>query len=98
MSNWLKKDKERYQKEKEEFDLNSENSDSDSDSDSKSDSSNKSTKRKSISKSDSDKFLNFCKQTRESVVDENNDWDVKKVTKELKKMWEKMDNDEKNEY
>jgi hypothetical protein len=40
----------------------------------------------------------FCQQTRQAMREENADWSMSKVTKEMKRIWESMDDDEKAAY
>ena len=43
-------------------------------------------------------FTIYCQKTRESLRAENPEWPMRKVTREMEKMWAGMDADEKTEY
>lgn len=40
----------------------------------------------------------FCQQTRQAMREENADWSMSKVTKEMERIWESMDDEEKAAY
>ena len=63
----------------------------------------KSSKKKSSNKKKSKKgapsgYTVFCQQTRQVMREENADWSMSKVTKEMERIWESMDDEEKAAY
>ena len=64
----------------------------------------KSSKKKSSKKKSSDNavapngFAFFCQKTRKSLREENPGWTIKKLTKEMEKLWKSMDDDEHEVY
>jgi len=57
----------------------------------------KSSKKKSKKDAPSG-YTVFCQQTRQVMRDENPDWSMSKVTKEMERIWESMDDEEKAAY
>jgi hypothetical protein len=43
-------------------------------------------------------FIVFCQQTRQTMREENPDWSMMQVTKEMEKIWDSMDSEEQAEY
>jgi hypothetical protein len=58
----------------------------------------KSSKKKSSKKAAPTGFISFCQQTRKSMREENADWTMKKVTREMERLWASMDSDEQSAY
>jgi hypothetical protein len=58
----------------------------------------KSSKKKSSKKAALTGFISFCQQTRKSMREENTDWTMTKVTKEMERLWASMDSDEQSAY
>ena len=70
---------------------------------SKKESSKKESSKKKSSKKKSKKdapsgYTVFCQQTRQAMREENADWSMSKVTKEMERIWESMDDEEKAAY
>ncbi len=57
----------------------------------------KSSKKKSKKDAPSG-YTVFCQQTRQAMREENADWSMSKVTKEMERIWESMDDEEKAAY
>lgn len=57
----------------------------------------KETKKKETKK-DSKGFLQYCEDMRAEVEDENPKWSEKQVDKELKKRWDELNDEDKQEY
>ena len=57
----------------------------------------KSSKKKSKKDAPSG-YTVFCQQTRQAMREENADWSMSKVSKEMERIWESMDDEEKAAY
>jgi hypothetical protein len=58
----------------------------------------KSSKKSSKKKDALSGYTVFCQQTRQAMREENADWSMSKVTKEMERIWESMDDEEKAAY
>ena len=107
------KDKERYEKEKANWAEDSENESSDSAQPPMAKKSSRKKKRRTVkarpsSSDDSESetphqakqsaYITFCRDTREQLQEENKNWSTIRVTKEIEKMWESMDEEEREQY